>query len=63
VTVIESGLSTHDFGEDVIGLGCPDKRLWTLIVQVDIVVQRVDEFQDADSHFRGEMFGNGMGPS
>ena len=39
-------LSAHDFGEDVIGFGCPNKRLGILIMEVDVGVESRNKFEN-----------------
>lgn len=46
----KSRLRPDEFGENVGGLGRPDKRLGVDVVRVHIGVQRFDQFQNTAEH-------------
>ena len=49
---MESGASAGDLGEDIAGVGFPDKGLGVLVVLVKVVVDSLDQGLEAGKDFR-----------
>ena len=50
LTVIEYHPCSHDFSEDVLSFSCPDEGFRCLVMLVDVLVERLDQFEDAPEH-------------